>query len=303
MSRTNRILTAITAKLAPLRKLIDGPESQDPAEQIAQFSVASSRSQDFMLKVAREIDRVLKEEFVSNRLKGTAYVPERFTVFISSSDDKAWTGQKRSFLAETLGDIILGEADKMCGNSLTLTVRSIEVDIRVDGTLADAELYVRPVADTSTDATLLNVAGKTANVDKTIFDPSGGVAGAKPLYFIELTGPGSVKQMLPVYKRLVTIGRGSRRDQVDIRLEGEPRISRLHASLRLGQRRKLWLTASGTNPTLLDGRVLPCDQATEVKPKQKIKIYGFVMRCLFRKAKPRAYKKAAENGTNSHALG
>ena len=300
MSRTRLIVNDIKRRLEPVRKWVDGDQSQDPATALPQSDLIRSRSEEFMLRVAKEIDRVLKEEFVSNRIKGTAYVPEKFTVFLSNSDDKAWTGQKRTFLAETLGDIILTEAQKLCRKSLQLTTTSIEVDIRVDGTLADGELYVRPIADQSLDLTEFS-GGRNKNVDETIFDPSGGTAGAKPWYFIEIVRSGLAKEMLPIYKREITIGRGSQSEPVDVRLEGEPRMSRIHACLRLDQRRKLWLTAKGTNPTLLDGRVLQRDQPIDVKPRQKIKIYDFILRCIFKGPKRRAHKSAANRQPNGNS--
>lgn len=301
MSRTRLIVNDIKKRLEPVRQWVDGDESQDPATALPQSDLIRSQSEEFMLRVAKEIDRVLREEFVSNKIKGTAYVPERFAVFLNNSNDKAWTGQKRSFLAETLGDIILIEAQKLCGKNLHLSVDSIEVNIRVDGTLVDGELYVRPIADPSIDLTEFSIERNKVNVDETIFDPSGGVAGAKPLYFIEAVRSGVPREMIPIYKREITIGRGSQSEPVDVRLEGEPRMSRIHACLRLDKRRKLWLTSKGTNPTLLDDRVLPRDRATEVKPKQKIKIYDFILRCVFRGAKRPVYKGAASGQTDENS--
>jgi len=293
MSRTKLILSDIRKSLEPIRLWVDGEVRRDPAEEIALHRTTQSHSEQFMLSVARELDRVLKEEFVSNRIKGAAYVPARFAVFLSSADDKAWGGRKRTFLGETLGDIILREAEKMCGKTLRLTVDSIEVEIRVDGTLSQGELYVRPVSDSATETTIFSANIKRVDVDgATVFDPSGAVSGAKPLYFLEIVQPGQQAERVPIYKREITIGRGSQNDPVDVKLEGESRISRIHSSLQIDSRGKIWLTAKGTNPTLLAGRVVSRGERVQVKPAQAIEIYEVTLRVKLKAIKRRRAKSS-----------
>ena len=250
-----------------------------------------------MLTVAREIDRVLKEEFVANRIKGTAYVPGRFSVFLNPSDDRAWSGQKRRFLQETLADIIFQEAGKLCGERLKLALSAISVEIRVDGTLADEQLYVRPVSDVSAEVTVFSPGARRSGPrdaagsgGETVFDPSGGRGGAKPLYFLEIFENGKRQQRMPVYNSEVTIGRGSENISVDIELPGEPRISRVHASLKLDEKGQLWVTARGTNPTLIGGRLLARGEAAKIKPNQGIEIYDFTLHYKSRATRKRVPK-------------
>jgi len=298
VSRIKRIVGEIANHLEPVRKWLDGEDARDPATKIREASREASQAESFMLSVAREIDRVLREEFVANRIKGTAYVPARFAVFLSSVADRAWTGQKRVFLQETLADIIFQEARKLCGAKLKLTLTAISVELRIDGTLGDEELYVRPVSDDGSDVTVYSSGSNkvpspegAGSAGDTIYDPARGRRGAKPLYFLELFENATRQQRIPVYNSEVTIGRGGAGSPVDIPLTGEPRISRVHVSLRFDEKNQLWVTAQGTNPTLISGRLLARGESTKLKPNEGIQIYDFT---LHYKARPRRRKRNAK---------
>ena len=88
-------------------------DKRDPATKIREAAREASQAESFMLSVARE--SIAPEGGICSptELKGTAYVPARFAVFLSGVADRAWTGQKRIFLQETLTDIIFQEAEVM----------------------------------------------------------------------------------------------------------------------------------------------------------------------------------------------
>jgi len=285
MSRINQIFDEVSQKLEPLRRWVDGPDPRDLKNEVEKFEKRSSRSEEFMLSVAREIDRVLKDEFVSNRIRGTAYVPDQFVVFLNTSDDRMWSGEKRKFLAQTLADIIFQEAKKLCGENLKLTTNAIAVEVKADATLGEGELYVRALSNGGAEQTVFSQRARETQSDKkddpdvpTVFDPSGGIRTAQPLYFLELSRSKQRTEKVPIYKREITIGRGSQNTPSDLELEADPRVSRIHAALRLDEKGKLWLTAKGTNPTILAGRLLARGETARVEANQKIEIYDFTLR-------------------------
>ena len=295
MPRVNQIFDEISQKLEPLRKWVDGEDQRDFKNEIEKFGKKSNRSEEFMLGIAREIDRVLKDEFVSNRIRSTAYVPSRFVVFLNMTADKMWSGEKRTFLAQTLADIILQEAKKLCGEHLKLTTNTIAVEVRADATLGDGELYVRALSNGGAEQTVFSQRVSDTQSDKkhdlelpTVFDPSGAVRAAKPLYFLELRSKERTERVR-IYKREVTIGRGSPNTPADIELGADARVSRIHAVLRLDEKGKLWLTAKGTNPTILAGRLLVRGETARVEANQNIEIYDFTLRY---KAKGTSKKRA-----------
>ena len=70
--------------------------------------------------------------------------------------------------------------------------------------------------------------------------------------------------VVPILKNEITIGRGSRSVSVDLPIKGDPEVSRVHAVLSRDNEGRFWVVAKGRNPTLVNGRELSRDEASEV---------------------------------------
>src|SRR6185503_11795484 len=99
-----------------------------------------------------------------------------------------------------------------------------------------------------------------------------------PLYSVEVWRDGVREAVVPVLKNEITIGRGSRSVSVDLPIKGDPEVSRVHAVLSRDNEGRFWLVAKGRNATLVNGRELVREEATEVFADQKISICNFVIR-------------------------
>jgi pSer/pThr/pTyr-binding forkhead associated (FHA) protein len=100
----------------------------------------------------------------------------------------------------------------------------------------------------------------------------------KTLYSIEIWRSGVREAVVPVLKNEISIGRGSRSVAVDLPIKGDPEVSRVHALLSLDNEGRFWLVPKGRNSTLVNGRELVREEATEVLPDQKISICDFILR-------------------------
>jgi len=101
---------------------------------------------------------------------------------------------------------------------------------------------------------------------------------ATALYSVEIWLSGVRQAVVPITKSEITIGRGSRSISVDLPIKGDPEVSRVHAVLSRDNEGRYWLVAKGRNPTLVNGKELIREEATEVAPDQKIAICNFTIR-------------------------
>jgi pSer/pThr/pTyr-binding forkhead associated (FHA) protein len=98
------------------------------------------------------------------------------------------------------------------------------------------------------------------------------------MYSIEVWRDGVREAVVPIMKPEISIGRGSRSVSVDLPIKGDPEVSRVHAVLSRDNEGRYWLVAKGRNATMVNGRELQREEATEVAPDQKISICNFVLR-------------------------
>jgi hypothetical protein len=121
--------------------------------------------------------------------------------------------------------------------------------------------------------TLVEKASDSSESEQTVVRP-------KPpaLYSVEVWRNGVRETVVPVTKNEITIGRGSRSITVDLPVKGDPEVSRVHAVLSRDNEGRYWLVAKGRNPTLVNGKELIREEATEVAPDQKIAICNFTIR-------------------------
>lgn len=278
-----------------IRRWIDGETTDDILEEVDEQALPRRASEEFLVKIAREVEAVMQREMFTPP-GGPTYIPREYIVYLSNEDDRDWQGDKRRGLEQGLFHVLSERARELAG-SHNLQTKSFAIELRVDGTLNKNEFRVQPVWDESEaghtmvtvrPAALNTMSGSapapevTAEVAAQGESEGGEVTVVRPrvveLYSIELWREGVRQSVVPITKPEITIGRGSKSVSVDLPLKGDPEISRVHATLTLDDQGRYWLTPKGRNPTIISGRELPRDQRTVVQPDEKIAICAYTLR-------------------------
>jgi hypothetical protein len=281
-----------------IRRWIDGEGADDPLSVADEQARPRRVWEEFLVKVAREVEAVMQREMFTPP-GGPTYIPREYIVYLSNDDDKEWQGDKRRGLEQGLFHVLSERARELAGQT-QLATKSFAVELRVDGTLNKGEFRVQPVWDEteaghtmvtarpSSDNQMMKTSlpgltpeqvnaalnsNEPAEGEQTIVRPR-----VEELYSIEVWREGVRQAVLPVTKTEITIGRGSRSVSVDLPLKGDPEISRVHATLARDEQGQYWITPKGRNPTLLSGRELPREERSPVTPDEKIEICSFNLR-------------------------
>lgn len=129
--------------LDKVRKWIDGETNELVLEDAARDAQVKPRSQaeEFIVKIAREVEGVMQSEMVPLP-QGTTIIPTEYTIFLSDEDDKNWQGAKRRGLEQGLYHILAERAKEIAGKK-KLETQSFAVQLRVDGTLEQGDIRVQ----------------------------------------------------------------------------------------------------------------------------------------------------------------
>ncbi|HVE56958.1 MAG TPA: FhaA domain-containing protein [Pyrinomonadaceae bacterium] len=129
--------------LDKVRKWIDGETNELVLEDAARDAQVKPRSQaeEFIVKIAREVEGVMQNEMVPLP-QGTTIIPTEYTIFLSDEDDKNWQGAKRRGLEQGLYHILAERAKEIAGKK-KLETQSFAVQLRVDGTLEQGDIRVQ----------------------------------------------------------------------------------------------------------------------------------------------------------------
>lgn len=276
--------------LESIRKWIDGETGDDILESADEHARPRRIWEEFLVKIAREVEAVMQREMFTPP-GGPTYIPREYIVYLSNDDDKDWQGDKRRGLEQGLFHVLSERAKELSG-STHLAVKSFAVELRVDGTLNKGEFRVQPLWDEAEsghtmvtsrpepgDSPGVNFTDtiretiETAESEQTVVRKK-----IEPLYSVEVWRNGVRESVVPIVKLNITIGRGSRSVTVDLPIKGDPEVSRVHAELSRDDQGRYWIIPKGRNATLLNGRELPREEPTEVFPDQKISICTFVLR-------------------------
>lgn len=284
-----------------IRKWIDGETGEDLVESADEHAKPRRIWEEFLVKIAREVEAVMQREMFTPP-GGPTYIPREYIVYLSNDDDKDWQGDKRRGLEQGLFHVLSERARELSGHT-ALAAKSFAVELRVDGTLEKGQFRVQGVWDeTESGHTQVTprvsaaqpAASANVNLGDTVRERADGSsteteAGEqseqtvvrpriKELYTVEIWKDGVRDAVVPVTKPEVTIGRGSRTITVDLPLKGDPEVSRVHAILTRENDGRYWLVSKGRNPTTVAGKDLPREERTEVMPDQKIAICNFIIR-------------------------
>jgi hypothetical protein len=281
-----------------IRRWIDGETADDILEEAGEHTRPRRVWEEFLVKIAREVETVMQREMITPP-GGPTYIPREYIVYLSNDDDKEWQGDKRRALEQGLYHVLSERARELAG-SVQLQTKSFAIELRVDGTLNKGEFRVQPVWDeTEAGHTMVTVrpaatttsssAPAAVPVEATAETDGGGattsegeVTVVRPrvvdLYSIEIWREGMRQSVMKITKSEITIGRGSRTVAVDLPLKGDPEISRVHATLVFDDQGRYWLTPKGRNPTLVSGKEIEREQRTQVQADEKIGICSFTLR-------------------------
>ncbi|MFL6255562.1 MAG: FhaA domain-containing protein [Pyrinomonadaceae bacterium] len=275
-----------------IRRWIDGEVSDDPLAEVDAGARPRRIWEDFLVKVAREVESVMQREMFTPP-GGPTYIPPEYVVYLSNDDDKEWQGEKRRGLEQGLYYVLSERARELSGQT-QLATKSFAVELRVDGTLDKGEFRVQPVwesneqgghtmvtarpAEPSTPAAPADetASGQTGELESDVTRISTRPQAA--LYSVEIWRNGQRQTVEPVTKQEITIGRGSKSVTVDLIIKGDPEVSRSHATLELDNTGRYWFTPKGRNPTFVGGREVPREERVEVLPDQKIDIASYTLR-------------------------
>lgn len=274
--------------LDSIRRWIDGEVSDDPLAEVDEQARPRRVWEDFLVRVAREVESVMQREMFTPP-GGPTYIPPEYIVYLSNEDDKDWQGEKRRGLEQGLYYVLSERARELSGQT-QLATKQFAVELRVDGTLNRGEFRVQPVWESSeqsghTMVTPRSGAGGAAPADEAAVEddsPESEVTRVtvRPaeLYSVEVWKGGVRQSVVPVTKQEVTIGRGSKSVAVDLAIKGDPEVSRLHATLEQDDQGRFWFTPKGRNPTFVGGREVPREERVQVQPDEKIEIATFTLR-------------------------
>lgn len=288
--------------LESIRRWIDGVGADDPLADVNDETRPRRVWEEFLVKVAREVEAVMQREMFTPP-GGPTYIPREYIVYLSAEDDKEWQGDKRRGLEQGLFHVLSERARELSGRT-ELAAKSFAVELRVDGTLGKGEFRVQPVWDptesghtqvTARPARLSSTQSAASSSDINMPAPSvlpeanftDGEDESEPtvvrpriseLYSIEIWRAGVRESVVPISKTEITIGRGSRSVPVDLPLKGDPEISRLHATLTRAADNRYWVTPKGRNPTIVGGREAPREERSPVEVDQKIEICSYSLR-------------------------
>ena len=276
--------------LESIRKWIDGETGEDLLEAADEHAEPRRVWEEFLVKIAREVEAAMQREMFTPP-GGPTYIPREYIVYLSADDDKDWQGDKRRGLEQGLFHVLSERARELSGTT-QLAVKSFAVELRVDGTLNKGEFRVQAVWDeTESGHTMVtprvsqSQSSQQFNPNDTILERASDaseneqtVVRARALYSVEVWRDGVREAVIPITKNEITIGRGSRSISVDLPIQGDPEVSRVHAVMSRDNEGRYWLVAKGRNPTLINGREIMREEPTEVAPDQKIAICNFVIR-------------------------
>ncbi len=98
------------------------------------------------------------------------------------------------------------------------------------------------------------------------------------LYKLEIWLNNVRQNVVPIFNKEITVGRGSRSKPVDIALTGDPEISRRHLLICTDGAGNFWVINEGRNPATLSNHDLPMNQRVTIRPGVSLVLGTFTLR-------------------------
>lgn len=110
---------------------------------------------------------------------------------------------------------------------------------------------------------------------KKLVNPVENKVGPLAAYSLEISKDGQFQRVEQIAKQQLSIGRGAIGRPVDLALEGDLTMSRLHMILERDDVGSFWVTVKGQNPVLVNGRAIPRERSIGVDVGQVIEICSY----------------------------
>lgn len=273
----------ISSLLSDFRKWLDG---EDAVSQAPEPQPQLSEWDEFFVKVAREVETVMKREMFTPP-GGPTYLPGEYIIYLSKEDDLLWQGRKREGLEEGLRNGLSQRARELVGDKVLKTDR-IALSLGVDGALNKGQVRVQAVWDDDSPRTEVTARKKKpapAPAEPAAPSPEPAAEGERtivrpraPLFKVVHQHGADEPETFASHKTKIEIGRGSKDFPVDLKLEGDQEISRKHAFLEKLESGLYRVECVGRNSIEVDGREVQPGERVEVKPGQSIKIGLYVLK-------------------------
>ena len=202
-------------------------------------------------------DKALKLKTM--HIEGEFYLPPVYKVYISSFDYHNLLESERRFIERKLEEIILIDAKKQADGA-RLTYEKLEVKIYERPSLEKGETDV--VTSDSLDADAAWAIEPVETDDRTVESEGSGTIEVEdvdfePLYYLEVWEDDRKIDEFPILKRHITIGRATRDNAANVRLETENKaISSLHTAIRYVSAGDVRVEALHKNITKVGGAVI-----------------------------------------------
>lgn len=273
--------------ITDFRKWLDG---EDAASLAPEAPPARREWEEFLVNVAREVETAMQREMFTPP-GGPTYIPREYLVFLSKADDAQWQGDKREGLQRGLFHVLSERAKELVSDKDVQT-KSFAIELRVDGTLEKGQFRVQPVWDSSAPKTEVKPRQKVippvaapADPEETITapintdSPTTLVRPRAPLFVLEYSREGEAAETFPCHKTSVSIGRGAKDIQVDLRLDGDLEISRKQATIERTADGRFAITCEGRNALEVAGREIAQGDRAEFEAGDPIKVGIYRIRC------------------------
>ncbi|MBO0800631.1 MAG: hypothetical protein J2P31_17570, partial [Blastocatellia bacterium] len=205
----------ITELLSDFRKWLDGEDAvsltPEPNQQLSEWD-------EFFVKIAREVENVMKREMFTPP-GGPTYLPGEYIIYLSKEDDALWQGRKRDGLEEGLRTGLTQRARELVGDRV-LNTEKVALSLGVDGSLNKGRVRVQAVWDDDSPRTQVTVRKQKASTSAAPTAPAANEAPAVdaeemtvvrprvPLFAISYTRGGGEHVLYNSYRMKVEIGRG-----------------------------------------------------------------------------------------------
>jgi hypothetical protein len=262
----------ITELLSDFRKWLDGEDAvsltPEPNQQLSEWD-------EFFVKIAREVENVMKREMFTPP-GGPTYLPGEYIIYLSKEDDALWQGRKREGLEEGLRHGLTQRARELVGDKVLKTDK-VALSLGVDGVLTKGRVRVQAVWDDDSPRTEVTVRKRKmapSVVESQVVDAAETtvVRPRAPLFALSYTREGGEPVVYNSYKTKVEIGRGSKDFPVDLKFEGDQEISRKQAVIEKLSSGSYKIECVGRNSIEIDGRELQPGEHAELNPGQAVRI-------------------------------
>ncbi|HEY8563798.1 MAG TPA: FHA domain-containing protein [Pyrinomonadaceae bacterium] len=233
-------------------------------------------------------DKALKLKTM--HIEGEFYLPPVYKVYVSSFDYGNLLESERRFIERKLEEIILLDAKKQAAGA-RLTSDRLEVKIYERPALEPGEVDVLTSDSLDADAAWtvepLETDDRTVELDESgTFDVED--VDFEPLYWLEIWEDEKKIDEFPILKRHVTVGRATRDNAANVRLNTENKaISSLHAAIKYAAENDITIESLHKNITKVGNSVISngkpdLPREAKLADGDAIQIFNYKLKIRFR---------------------